>query len=212
MQLLIDNAKNSKATFVFAHGAGANMEHEFMHNVTQLIVAQQISVVRFNFPYMIKRQLDGKRYPPDRMPKLLVAYQELLTSLDSKIEQPLFIGGKSMGGRVAATLLSDDEKFKNKINGLICLGYPFHPQKKPEKLRLAPLLQGSLPTLILQGSRDALGDQQEISHYGLPKHCTCKFLEDGDHGFKPRVKSGVTLQQNMNNAVQYIIDFVDMFK
>ena len=100
----IEHARNAKALFVFAHGAGANKDHVFMKEVTQLLLARNISVLRFNFPYMIKSAEDGIRRPPDRMSQLLQHFQKTIENISTKL--PLFIGGKSMGGRVAATLLS----------------------------------------------------------------------------------------------------------
>ena len=98
-QLKINHCNSPVARFVFAHGAGAGLEHDFMEQVTALLNKINIEVVRFNFPYMVKRYQDGKRRPPDRMPKLVEVYQSLLSELDNKL--PTFIGGKSMGGRVA---------------------------------------------------------------------------------------------------------------
>lgn len=80
--------------FVFAHGAGAGMEHDFMTAVAKGLVEQGIRVVRFNFPYMVKRSEDGKKRPPDRAPKLLEAYSEVIAHFASS---PVVIGGKSMG-------------------------------------------------------------------------------------------------------------------
>lgn len=81
--------------FAFAHGAGAGMEHDFMTAVAKGLVEQGIRVVRFNFPYMVKRSEDGKKRPPDRAPKLLEAYSEVIAHFASS---PVVIGGKSMGG------------------------------------------------------------------------------------------------------------------
>ena len=211
---IILTAENARATFVFAHGAGADMNHEFMTQISQLLYAQNITTIRFNFPYMEKRLLDGKRYPPDRMPKLLIAYQQILTNIDQLITSnvPVFIGGKSMGGRVAATLAAQINNHLLKLSGIICLGYPFHPQNKPDKLRLEPLQKCLLPILIVQGERDALGDRQAIAGYELPKNCQINFLDDGDHSFKPRVKSGFSQQQHINSAVQYIVKFIHVNK
>ncbi|MBL4909600.1 MAG: hypothetical protein JKX78_06180 [Alteromonadaceae bacterium] len=216
--LLITPADNAIANFVFAHGAGADMHHQFMIQVSELLAQQQINVIRFNFTYMNKRLVDGKRYPPDRMPKLLHAYQETLTKIcqDQKNNEidftlPLFIGGKSMGSRVAATLLASDEfnELSANIKGLVCLGYPFHPQKKTDKLRLEPLLGTQKPSLIIQGDRDALGNKEEVLSYELPSQYKMVFLEDGDHSFKPRIKSGFTLQQHITSAVQHIVSFIN---
>ncbi|GAA6206440.1 alpha/beta family hydrolase [Thalassotalea sp. SU-HH00458] len=192
------------ALVVFAHGAGADKSSDFMQTMTELLNAQKINVLRFNFGYMDKRLKEDKRYPPERMPKLLNCLKTVLSYVDSSL--PLFLAGKSMGGRVAATLVEDKLA---KVKGVICLGYPFHPQKKPEKLRLEPLQNTSSPILIVQGERDALGNKQEIERYQMSSLCQVAFLADGDHDLKPRVKSGYTHQQHLQSAVQLIQTFIN---
>lgn len=140
---LIDGEEHSQYTFVFAHGAGAGMDHEFMQSVAKGLAFKGIRVIRFNFPYMIKRAEDGKRRPPDRAPKLLEAYQEVIEQIDA---QQLVIGGKSMGGRMASHL-SEHEK----VAGVACLGFPFHPPGKPDKYKGEHLAELSKACLILQG-------------------------------------------------------------
>jgi len=204
VEILTPSIKSPKALFIFAHGAGADMHHEFMETITQLLANNHISVLRFNFPFMVKRAEDGRRYPPDRMPKLCTAYLSIVDIVNRDL--PIFIGGKSMGGRVAATI---SENVLPDVKGVICLGYPFHPQKKPEKLRLQPLQQTKLPILVVQGERDALGNQEEINDYELSDLCDVIFLPDGDHNLKPRIKSGFTHQQHINTALELIIKFID---
>lgn len=210
----------AKALVFLAHGAGADMNHHFMEEVTQLLVKQNVEVVRFNFPYMEKRKLDGKRRPPDRMPKLLAHYFKVLRNVlvSYPSELPVFIAGKSMGGRVAASLMSSDESnteydnlstLPERISGVICLGYPFHPPKKLEKLRLSPLQNTLLPVKIIQGDRDSLGNYDEIQSYDLPNACEVTYLPDGDHDFKPRVKSGYKHDEHIKTAVNEIIKFID---
>jgi hypothetical protein len=97
----------------------------------------------------------------------------------------------------------------SRFKGGICLGYPFHPQKKPEKLRLEPLQRNQKRLLIVQGERDALGNKDEISHYDLSTLCQVLFLPDGDHSLKPRVKSGFTHQQHIETTIQAIVRFID---
>ena len=216
INIIWDTVDNATAQVIFAHGAGANMTHEFMAEIALLLNKASINVIRFNFPFMDKRALTGKKYPPDRMPKLLPCYQAVVEHVvkhsNSKV-LPLFIGGKSMGSRVAASLVADPEVLKanllNKISAVICLGYPFHPTKKPEKLRLEPLFGACKPVLIVQGDRDTLGNKEEILSYQLAEHCQCVFLPDGDHSFKPRVKSGFTLQAHMKRAVEEILHFIN---
>lgn len=208
---IINNVESPIAQIIFAHGAGADMHHEFMAQITALLNHANINVLRFNFPYMDKRAETGKRYPHDRMPKLIDCYQSVIaeiieqTSVETTL--PLFIGGKSMGSRVAATLAGDAD-ISCLIQGVFCLGYPFHPPKKPEKLRLEPLQNNHKPILVVQGERDTLGSALEISDYEISNLCQTVFLADGDHSLKPRVKSGFTHRQHMKSAVQAIVNFI----
>ena len=207
---IVNEVDNAIAQVIFAHGAGADMNHEFMVEMTRLLNLEQITVIRFNFPFMDKRIETGKRYPPDRMPKLLVCYQAVIDEFIQKNKStklPLFIGGKSMGSRVAATLASDNSN-SDKFSGVFCLGYPFHPTKKPEKLRLTPLFDSVKPVLIIQGERDTLGNKEEIISYNLPPHCQRLFLADGDHSLKPRVKSGLSYQRHLLTASVAISNFI----
>ncbi|MBL0711232.1 MAG: hypothetical protein JJV99_09520 [Colwellia sp.] len=208
---IINNIENPIAQIIFAHGAGADMHHDFMVQITTLLNQANINVLRFNFSYMDKRIETGKRYPPDRMPKLIDCYKGVISEFVDQdgveTSLPLFIGGKSMGSRVAATL-SGDREVSDCIQGVFCLGYPFHPVKKPEKLRLAPLQDTSKPILIIQGERDTLGSKVEISGYEVSSLCRFLFLEDGDHSLKPRVKSGFTHQQHIKSAVQSMVTFI----
>lgn len=208
---ITNNVENPIAQVIFAHGAGADMHHEFMTQITALLNQSNINVLRFNFPYMDKRAETGKRYPPDRMPKLIDCYKTVIADFQKNnnvsSHLPLYIGGKSMGSRVAATLAGDNEVV-GFIQGVFCLGYPFHPAKKPEKLRLEPLQQTQKPVLIVQGDRDTLGSEIEIADYDVANLCQYTFLADGDHSLKPRVKSGFTHQQHMKSAAQAIVTFV----
>ncbi len=204
----LNHAANPKAIVIFAHGAGADMNHQYLEELVDLMNGCQLTVLRFNFPYMDKRQLDGKRRPPDRMPTLVDCYQSILANINTTL--PIFIAGKSMGGRVAATLSADKAlMLTHQIRGVICLGYPFHPIKKPEKLRLTPLQETQLPVLILQGQRDALGSESEIKDYEISSHCQLHYFIDGDHDLKPRVKSGYNLKQHQVTAVNKIRNFID---
>jgi len=199
-----NSVEKPKALVIFAHGAGADKSHEFMEQVSSALNQHNINVLRFNFPYMDVRLAEGNRRPPDRMPKLLQCFETVISELDCHL--PVFLAGKSMGGRVAATLASNK---KLNARGVMCLGYPFHPQKKPEKLRLEPLQETQKPILILQGTRDALGSEAEIENYEYSTLCHCVFFADGDHNLKPRVKSGFTHNEHIEAAVNEMVKFID---
>lgn len=200
MSNLIIDGEDNPVTFVFAHGAGAGMDHEFMQSVAKGLAFKGIRVIRFNFPYMIKRAEDGKRRPPDRAPKLLEAYQEVIEQVDA---DKLVIGGKSMGGRMASHLSELD-----KVAAMACLGFPFHPPGKPEKYKGEHLAELTKPCLILQGERDTFGKREEFADFDLSDSIRVEFIPDGDHSFKPRKSSGYTEQQNIALTVEKLSAFI----
>ncbi|MEZ9548849.1 MULTISPECIES: alpha/beta family hydrolase [Vibrio] len=200
MNNVIIDGENNPITFIFAHGAGAGMDHEFMQSVTKGLTFKGIRVIRFNFPYMIKRAEDGKRRPPDRAPKLLEAYQEIIEQCDA---DKLVIGGKSMGGRMASHLSEVD-----KVAAMACLGFPFHPPGKPEKYKGEHLAELAKPCLILQGERDTFGKREEFADFNLSDSIRVEFIPDGDHSFKPRKSSGYTEQQNIALTVEKLSAFI----
>ncbi|PTP87317.1 alpha/beta fold hydrolase [Vibrio splendidus] len=200
MNNVIIDGENNPITFVFAHGAGAGMDHEFMQSVAKGLAFKGIRVIRFNFPYMIKRAEDGKRRPPDRAPKLLEAYQDIIEQCDV---DKLVIGGKSMGGRMASHLSEVD-----KVAAMACLGFPFHPPGKPEKYKGEHLAELQKPCLILQGERDTFGKREEFADFDLSDSIRVEFIPDGDHSFKPRKSSGYTEQQNIALTVEKLSAFI----
>ncbi|KII76823.1 alpha/beta fold hydrolase [Vibrio renipiscarius] len=203
--VMIDGAENAPL-FIFAHGAGAGMDHAFMQQVAMGLVAKGIRVVRFNFPYMVQRAELGTKRPPDRAPKLLEAFERIIAQYADK---PVVIGGKSMGGRMAS-LLSEHPL----VAGIACLGFPFHPPGKPEKYKGEHLASLAKPCLILQGERDTFGKREEFAQFAFSPSVRSSFLPDGDHGFKPRKRSGFTEQGNIDLAVdtlsQYIFELYDI--
>ncbi|WP_122082224.1 alpha/beta fold hydrolase [Vibrio coralliirubri] len=200
MNNVIIDGEDNPITFIFAHGAGAGMDHEFMQSIAKGLAFKGIRVIRFNFPYMIKRAEDGKRRPPDRAPKLLEAYQEIIEQVDA---DKLVIGGKSMGGRMASHLSEVD-----KVAAMACLGFPFHPPGKPEKYKGEHLAELAKPCLILQGERDTFGKREEFADFDLSDSIRVEFIPDGDHSFKPRKSSGYTEQQNIALTVEKLSAFI----
>jgi len=198
---LINRAANPIANFVFAHGAGAGQNSEFMQLMAEGLSKHSINVVRFNFAYMQLAEELGKRRPPERADKLLAHFNAVLSDVDSSL--PIFIGGKSMGGRMASMLLQE-----SKALGCICMGYPFHPPGQSEKLRTAHLETINKPVLILQGERDTFGTREEISSYNLSTQVQVSYLTDGDHSFKPRKASGYSLDGHINLAIIQTAEFI----
>lgn len=157
------------------------MRSPAMEAISAAVAANGLAVVRFEFAYMAARAA-GKRRPPPRAERLVGEYRAAVEALD---DRPLFIGGKSMGGRVAS-LLADDLFAADRIAGLVCVGYPFHPPGRPETLRTAHLEALRCPALIAQGTRDPFGGREEVAGYRLSPAIELAWFEDGDHDLKPR--------------------------
>ena len=200
IDLLRDGPDDAATTLILAHGAGAPMDTPFMYTIAVGVAEAGIAVIRFEFPYMARRREDGKRRPPDRQPVLLDTWRAVFSSTASA---GIAIGGKSMGGRMAS-LIADEVG----AAGLVCLGYPFHPPGKPDRLRTEHLATMQTPTLILQGERDPFGTKAEVDGYELANTIEVQWLGDGNHDLAPRKKSGRTHEQNLEEAVAGIIGFL----
>jgi len=198
---LLRTGPPSSPCLLLAHGAGAPMDSPFMNAIAERLAAGGVEVIRFEFEYMAKRREDGKRRGPDRMPKLVDRFKEALDLVGPPATA--VIGGKSMGGRVGS-MIADDVGGA----GLLCLGYPFHPPGKPERLRTAHLETLRTPGLIVQGTRDRLGSEEEVSKYALSPAIELAWMEDGDHSFEPRKKSGRTIEQNLEAAAAAALRFI----
>lgn len=189
MPFLTTGLDDAFATMLLAHGAGGAMDSPIMQEIAEALASAKFRVVRFEFEYMAARR-EGRRKPPPKAERLLDEYRDAVRLLDA--DGPLFIGGKSMGGRVAS-MVADELHAEGKISGLLCLGYPFHPPDKPDALRTAHLVDLSTPTLICQGTRDPFGTREEVATYDLTERIEILWLEYGDHDLKPRKRnSGFT--------------------
>ncbi|GLQ30091.1 hypothetical protein GCM10007876_05690 [Litoribrevibacter albus] len=180
------------------------MDSEFMETVADLFAQRGVKVIRFEFPYMQERRATGKKRPPDRAPKLLECFRSVIAQAVEEGEQ-LFIGGKSMGGRMATMLASEIDL---PLTGCVCFGYPYHAPGKPEKVRNEHFEDASFPILILQGERDAFGTREEIAGYQEFDGVEHKWLVDGNHDLTPRKASGVTQEENLKNAVEMAVEWM----
>jgi len=203
--LLINDAVGSPPaglpTVALAHGAGAPMDSAFMETIATGLAECGVRVARFEFPYMQERRKNGRRRAPNTAKVLCESWLTVIDQLGTPGQ--LVIGGKSMGGRIASMVADEAD-----VAGLVCMGYPFHPPGRPDKLRTEHLAELATPALILQGTRDALGTPEEIETYALSRKIRVDYLESGDHSFKPLKRSGRTLGQNLDQALESIRAFV----
>jgi len=198
----IVNGDEYSPTFIFAHGAGAPMDSDWMNSFTEKITTKGLRVVRFEFPYMNERRETGKKRPPNSKKLLLDTWTEAIQQ-ELKAGHQVFIGGKSMGGRMASMIADSVD-----VRGLICLGYPFHAPKKEPGERITHLKDLACPTLIIQGTRDTMGSYEECQTCPLSEKIDFEWLEDGDHSFKPRKKSGLLHEQHMDKAALSLFNFI----
>lgn len=198
---LFDGPEDARFTLLLAHGAGAPMDSASMGAATKALADQGIRVARFEFGYMAARRTGDGRKPPPKAEKVMPEYIAAVDDL-GPTNGPLFIGGKSMGGRVAS-MVADQLFEAGRIAGLVCLGYPFHPPAKPEQLRTAHLKGLQTPVLICQGTRDEFGTREEVPGYGLSAGIEILWLEDGDHDLKPRKSvSGFSVADHLRTLAE----------
>jgi uncharacterized protein len=205
MDLLVTGPDDAP-TLVLAHGAGAPMDSDWMNSIAALLAERGVRTVRFELPYMAARRT-GARKPPPRAELSVDDYVAALDHVDAT-GRPLCIGGKSYGGRVAS-LAADALTADGRIDGLVCLGYPFHPPEKPDAVRTAHLEHLATRTLIVQGTRDPLGSRDQVAGYALSPAIDVHWLDDGEHDFRPRkAVSGRTFRQNLEEAADTVAAFV----
>ncbi|MEB2625066.1 alpha/beta family hydrolase [Pseudomonas sp. YuFO8] len=193
----------ASATLILAHGAGALMDSAWMSDMAQRLAAHGVNVLRFEFPYMAQRRVDGSKRPPNPAAKLLECWREVYGEVRRHVTGPLAIGGKSMGGRMAS-LLADELG----ADALVCLGYPFYAVGKPEKPRVEHLAGLKTRTLIVQGERDALGNREAVEGYALSPCIEVFWLVAGDHDLKPLKASGFTHEQHLASAASRVAAFL----
>jgi predicted alpha/beta-hydrolase family hydrolase len=176
-----DAVPGKTPVLVLAHGAGNDLASAFLEWFATALSLRGLVVVRFNFPY---KERVGTR-PPDRMDVLVDTYEAILEAQERRTGSPpgpLFLGGKSMGGRVAAALVAQDRAWPA---GFVFLGYPLHKPGETEDLRTDDLAKVQLPMLFVQGTRDPFGSPDEVKSaaQSLSLDARLHVVQGGDHSF-----------------------------
>jgi predicted alpha/beta-hydrolase family hydrolase len=192
----------TRAMIVLAHGAGAGQEHPWMVGMANGLVERGLRVLTFNFPYV-----EAGRRTPDRSEVLIACFRAVVALARKELagQGALFIGGKSLGGRMASHLAAEGEPG---IAGLICLGYPLHPPGRPEQLRVSHLPQIKLPVLIVQGSRDAFGTPEEIRKNVTAIPVELEVIDGGDHSFKQPKKMAPDGDASRAQVLEAVVRFI----
>ncbi len=188
---LLCRPSGARALLVLGHGAGAGMRHPFLEAVSHRLAGQGIATLRYQFPYMEK----GLSRPdaPGVATATVRAACELARSVAGDL--PLLAGGKSFGGRMTST--AQAEAPLPRVRGLVFLGFPLHPPKRPAMTRGEHLDRVAVPMLFLQGTRDDLADLELIRGVArrLGERATLHVIEGADHSFAVLKRSGRTGEQ-----------------
>jgi uncharacterized protein len=196
----------SRATLILAHGAGAPQTHPWMVRMAGALASRGLDVVTFNFLYA-----DARRRVPDKNAVLEATWLSAIDAVRARDDVGrgrLFIGGKSMGGRIATQVAAGATL--DGLAGLVLLGYPLHPPGRPDKLRTAHLAQVQAPMLFVQGTRDAFGGPAELEPFVAPLAArgTRVFpVESGDHSLVPLKSTGLGLEQVVARVADEIARF-----
>jgi len=185
------------ALYVFAHGAGVDMNHPSMASNAQGLAERGIATLRFQFPYMEK---GGGRPDPPAIAQATVR-AAVAKAAELAPDLPLFAGGRSYGGRM--TSQAQAVAPLPGVRGLVFLGFPLHPAGKPGIERADHLEQIGIPMLFVSGSRDALADMALLKPLvgGLGERATLHVVEGGDHGLRVLVSSGRTNEEAQAEAL-----------
>ena len=178
-QLTLYRATHPVAALVLAHGAGAGQKSAWMVKAARALADRGIACATFDFPY-----ITTGRKVPDKAPVLEAHWHAMVAEARAAFGAlPLFIGGKSMGGRIASHIAAEADG----VRGLVFFGYPLHPPGQPDKRRDAHLPRIEQPMLFIQGSADTFGNESELKALvsTLP-NATLHIVPTGDHSFKVR--------------------------
>jgi predicted alpha/beta-hydrolase family hydrolase len=177
-----------------------------MVGMAKAIAARGVHVITFNFLYS-----ESKRRAPDKADVLESTWQAVLDVVRAREDLPvkrLFVGGKSMGGRIATQVIAKGAQ--HDVAGIVLLGYPLHPPGKPDKLRAEHLPRVRVPMLFVQGERDAFGTPEELAPIvkKLSKGTRLFVVEGGDHSLTRPKSSGEAPAQTTGRVADEVARFI----
>jgi uncharacterized protein len=200
---ILTRPPDARVLYVLAHGAGAGMRHRFMEAIAAALAERGVASLRYQFPYTEA----GDRRPDP--PAVLEATVRAAVATAGEVapDLPRIAGGKSMGGRMTSGAAARAPL--PGVTGLVFLGFPLHPPKRPSEDRAAHLSAVGLPMLFLQGTRDDLADLGLITGVctRLGPLATLHVVEGGDHSFEVLKRSGRTDAEVLDELAGAIVDW-----
>jgi len=200
---LYERPPDAFALFVLAHGAGADMRHRFLQAMAEELAALGVATLRFNFPYT-----EARKRAPDPQPVLEATVRSVCAEARALApELPLFAGGKSMGGRMTSNAFAKEPL--QGVRGIVFLGFPLHPPKKPSLTRAEHLQQVGAPMLFLQGTRDDLAEIGRVRELcaKLGPRAQLREYEGANHSFEVRKSSGTSDAEVRKSLAREIAEF-----
>ena len=189
-------------TFVYAPGAGSNVNDPFGKHVCDALAARGVTSVRFQFPYQ-----EAGRSGPDRPDVLEATWRAVIDSVRAEGAK-LAIGGRSMGGRIASMVLAHGAK----ADALALFAYPLHAPGRPEKARDEHLSAIKARTLFVSGTNDAFASPDELrAAASKVKRSTVHLLDAADHGFNVKKSSGRTKADVYEEAAAVMIKWLKIW-
>ena len=190
----------SKATAIIAHGAGGTMDTPSIVGIQTQLVANGVTAVRFNFLYSEKT-----RRSPDKQPALVATWRAVADWVKKEVNpQKLFLSGRSMGGRMASSLVAEGYP----CDGVFFLAYPLHPPGKPERQRKDHLPRIKVPMLFVSGTRDAFAQLELLEPVVKKSKAKVHLIEGADHGFKVPKKFGRTPKDVDGEVTAAVLEFI----
>lgn len=196
----IDKVADSVASLVFAHGAGASMYHSTLEEIARKCNEANISVLRFNFPYM-----EAGKNRTDSQPIATLAIKAALEMAQKKLSGPFYLGGHSFGGRMASHAVVDHGL---DVAGLVFCSFPLHTPKKPGIARAEHMDAINTPMLFLSGTRDGMAQQELMEGVVARLNAQLHWLDTADHGYKVLKRTRQRTDDVFSEMVGYISTFV----
>lgn len=194
--------KNEEPVFLFAPGAGAPSSHPWMQR-WQARLAAIGRVETIDYPYIREN-----RKRPDRLPQLIAAHRQALADARPGIDGPMVLIGKSMGGRIGCHV-----SLEEKVDALVCLGYPLCAMGDRTKLRDQVLRELQTPILFVQGTRDALCplDLLDRVRAEMKAPNVLHLVEAGDHSLQVTKRQLQAAGETQEDVDRRILDAIAKF-